>query len=347
MSLSPLEAQGETLAFLRQPSTYRHKTHNPALAETNQCWVVLMGDFAYKMFKAAKAARDNTSLDQRRLNALLEIDANQTLAGNLYLGVRVVVRQANGALALVTTPKATDTVLDYVVRMRRFNDADLLYTRLFANGLEPQHLADLGRLLATFHKGQPVSTRDNLTGYTNSLNRQLGATFIPYVQRLESTVDGALMQELTALFKAEMAACRDLVEARPANAYKHLHGDMDFGNIAFYKGRLVPFDAQVLNVALNQDDVMKDVAYVLAPLFMGGRDDLAKPFVDAYFATRTDANGRAVLHLWVGHAAYVRAGSWLSRAHKMPDGDAKETLLARGRAFQQVARRAFTRQLPL
>lgn len=338
-----MNTQHAVLSFLTTPASYRHTTHNPGVVETNQSWVVLMGNFAYKLYKAGSRPRGNNSPAERLENAQLELAANTKMAGRLYVDILAIVPGQNGLrFAKVGTPGA----VDYVLRMRRFDQADLFYTRLFDGRLTADHLTALADRLAAFHASQPASSAPQLRGCGPTLHRYMSTSVGGYVKFLEETPDGAPLSALADGWAAAMAHARFRLDNRNPWAHRHTHGDMDFGNIALLKGIPTPFDAQVLDPLQAQEDVLLDVGFVLAPLYLGQRPDLAQAFTDRYFAHTGDVEGRQLAYLWVALAALIRAGSWLRRAHKMPDGADKDLLLARGRGFLQVASAAIARELP-
>jgi aminoglycoside phosphotransferase family enzyme len=339
----PTWAQSEILEFLKSPSSHRHTTHTPGVVETNQSWVVLMGNYAYKLYKAGSRPRGNTTPGQRLENAQLELAANTKMAGRLYVGIRAIVPGKKGlTFAKVGTPGA----VDYVLRMRRFDQADLFYTRLFDGRLTADHLTALADRLAAFHASQPPSSAPQLRGCGPTLHRYMTTALSGYVGFLANTSDGAVFAALAEGWAAAMGRERFRLDNRNPWAHRHVHGDMDFGNIALLKSLPTPFDAQVLDPLQAQEDVLLDVGFVLAPLFLAHRPDLARAFADRYFALTGDVEGRQLAYLWVALAALIRAGSWLRRAHRMPDSADKALLLARGRTFLQVARAAIARELP-
>src|SRR3954454_24859305 len=96
--------------------------------ETHISWVFLGGDRAYKLKKPVHLPfLDYGSAERRREMCEEEIRLNRRLAPRIYLGVKAVVPTAGGvALAPANDPDA----IDYVVEMRRFDEARTLGARV-------------------------------------------------------------------------------------------------------------------------------------------------------------------------------------------------------------------------
>lgn len=340
--------QADVIALLSDAQTFGHKTDNPDVLETNQSYVFLWGRFAYKLFKAVDSGiRNNTSLQSRHENALMEMEANAPLAADMYLGVLPVVLKKDGTLAL---GKAGDKrpAVDYVVRMRRFKASDMLYNRLFDGQLNRKQVFDLCHAVGEFHRHQPPATLRDLRGSAAFRNDLENGVF----KRCEVLVGKAITRkQLTELWQAASRAIKQRAHAldnRSMQSFRIIHGDMDFGNIVIWRGKPVPFDAAVLNPRMRHNDVMRDLAYILAPLYMAGQDDLVKYALEGYLASTSDKEGLKILHLWVGYAALVRGRSWLYRAQTATHMSATERaeLTAQGLKYMDIALAAFKGELP-
>jgi uncharacterized protein len=107
---------------LRSPGAYSHPTGRVGLRETHISYVLLAGDFAYKIKKPVDLGFvDFRSLEARRRFCEEEVRLNRRTAPNLYLGV-----------VAITLPEAQPLVggpgkaIEYAVRMARFADDALL-----------------------------------------------------------------------------------------------------------------------------------------------------------------------------------------------------------------------------
>lgn len=337
--------QEKVIAFLRDPNNYHHASHNMAIAETNQSLVFLVGDYAYKLFKSIARYRDNTTPEARLENAQLEMAANKPLAGDLYKEILAVIELHDGKLALVGLEGTSHgQVLDYVVMMHRFDDEALMYTRLFNDTLTKADLYALGRHVANFHNNQPTQAPEN-GGYLAFRHEYLLHWITSFAEKMHCPHGQRMLLDMLTPGLRATDAAKHAFEAR-TNQWCALHGDMDYGNIATFKGKLLPFDAQVL-FGQRSEDPAKDVAYTLAPLYMYGRADLAKSLVDGYKSIIADDTLDQVLPLWVAYAAIVRGSSWLGKSQTVTDPNEAAKYEAFGYRYLQVASRLLKGELSL
>ena len=88
--------QRELLAALRDPAIYAHPVTSIEIVETHISWVILTGQFAYKIKKAVDLGfLDFSTLQQRRHYCEEELRLNVRWAPELYVGL-VSIRGSPG-----------------------------------------------------------------------------------------------------------------------------------------------------------------------------------------------------------------------------------------------------------
>src|ERR687884_1812622 len=88
------------LADLLRPEAFPHPARDVRLIETHISWVILAGEFAYKLRKPVNLGfLDFSTLEQRRADCEAEVLLNRRLCPDLYLGVVDVVERG-GRLAI-------------------------------------------------------------------------------------------------------------------------------------------------------------------------------------------------------------------------------------------------------
>ena len=103
---------------LLEPAAYPHETSNIQLYETHISWVLLTGDFAYKVKKPVDLGfLDFSTLELRGGYCEEELRVNRRTAGELSLDV-VPIGERAGGLRVGLEP-----AVEYAVRMRQFPHA--------------------------------------------------------------------------------------------------------------------------------------------------------------------------------------------------------------------------------
>jgi aminoglycoside phosphotransferase family enzyme/predicted kinase len=238
--------------------------------QTHISVVFLAGSYAYKVKKPVDMGfLDFTTLEQRRHFCHEEVRLNRRLAREVYLGV-VPVSVEDGALRV----DGRGVPVEYAVRMRRLPAEATLERRLLREESLTDALEKLGRKIAMFHAGAEAG---------------------PRVSRYGSW-------EVVAGNARE-----NLLQSRG-----HRGGDLHLDHVYFFPDREPPEDLVVVdciefNERFRYADPISDVAFLAMDLAYHGRRDLARVWVDAYFAFAEDASGRRLLPFYRSYRAAVRA----------------------------------------
>ena len=121
------------------------------LRETHISWVILCGDFAYKIKKPVNFGfLDFSSLERRRHFCHEELRLNRRFSPELYLAVVCITQGEQGPEL-----EGGGTAIDYAVKMRRFNEEQLLDVIAARGELDTNLLRALAREFARLHEALP------------------------------------------------------------------------------------------------------------------------------------------------------------------------------------------------
>jgi len=301
------------------------------LVETHISWVFLTADRALKVKKpVAFPFLDYRDPTRRRELCEQEVRLNRRLAPDLYLGVRGLVPDEGGCA--LTDPGDSEAV-DWAVEMRRFDERDTLAARVAAGTARPELVAEVGRLLADFHRtAQRVPA-----GQGASLAASIDENFDTLAEA------GAIApSELTAARRfatAFLAAAGESLQSRAeAGLVRDGHGDLRAEHVVLGE-RIEVFDCVEFDRRLREIDVGVDLAFLVMDLIHTGRDDLAAVLVGAYRAAGGDPGDDALVSFFACYRAWVRAKVAALRAGELAPGAARTETLDRARAFAATARR--------
>ena len=144
-----VDDQHETIAFLSDPSSYGAGVDRVEIVETHVSMVFLAGDRAYKLKRAVKLPYlDFSTVELRRKACAAELMLNRRTAPSLYLNLRRIARDAAGKMCFASEGRA----IDWVVVMRRFDQALLFDALAQAGGLNQQLMDALADHIASFHE---------------------------------------------------------------------------------------------------------------------------------------------------------------------------------------------------
>lgn len=326
---------------LRRPDRYPHRVEHVELVETHISWVLLAGDTVYKLKKPLNLGfLDFSTLEKRRFFCTEEVRLNQRTAPELYLDV----------IAIRGTPEQPEfggcgEILDYAVRMRRF-DAGAGFDQLLAQGrLEPEHIAKLGRKLAELHRAADTAGPDTDYGTVQSIAGPIRDNFSNLQETLAGEPAAAGLTALQTWTNTELARLTTLINERHRGGFiRECHGDAHLGNVALINGEATLFDCIEFSSELRWIDLMSDVAFAVMDLHCRGKPGFAWRLLDDYLTATGDYRGLRLLPLYLVHRALVRAKVTSLR---LADVDAdREALLSDVSDYLALAQKTSREQRP-
>lgn len=300
-----LALQQRLVAGLHDRRAYSHPVGTVEQIDTHLSTLLLAGDYVYKLKKPlAPGFLDFRSRAARRHFCEEELRLNRRSAPDLYLDVVPVLGSC--ARPRFGTPGEAGHVLDWAVRMRRF-DSDLLFDALARRGtLGETQIDRLAQVLADFHtraEVAPAPAGDAAQVLHWARANLLELQVLPALQPL-----GARLQALLDWTEARHATLAPLLAARQqAGRVRVCHGDLHLGNIVWLDGAPRLFDALEFNAELREIDVISDLAFPFMDLLDHGLPALAWRLLNGWFEASGDYAGAALLGWFAAYRALVRA----------------------------------------
>lgn len=289
-------------ALLTQTECYGHPVGEVRLIETHISWVLLAGDYAYKIKKPVDLGFLDFGTLALRLHACEEeVRLNRRLAPDYYLGV----------VPVTGTPDAphlggAGEAFEYAVRMRRFPPEDTLDHLAQRGELDVDQIDRLAARIARFHLHEcAVASADMSWGEPETIARPVAENFELLAERMPDSVS---LKKLRDWSEAEHRRLKPLMsERKRAGSVRECHGDLHLGNLAWVNGELVIFDCIEFSPALRWIDVISEVAFCYMDLLHRGQDELAMRFLNAWLEATGDYEGVALLRYYAVYRAMVRA----------------------------------------
>jgi uncharacterized protein len=285
-------------------SAFPHLVTHLIKRETHISWVILTGQFAYKIKKPVRLDFiDCTALSTRRRLCEQEVTLNRRLAPDLYLEVVAITRRAG-----VVSVGGSGEIVEYAVKMREFPESQELASLLNSGGVSAAEIADLGLRLGEFHLRAPIAPVEPGFPSTERLRNAVLENLDSLRSNLHATAD---LSELNGLIEWTHDAVHALLPAlrlREHEGYvREGHGDLHARNIVRWGGRLVPFDCLEFDPALRWIDVMNDSAFLFMDLLSHERADLGFAFLNGHLEVTGDYAGLRLLRFYAIYRALVRA----------------------------------------
>ncbi|MGZ5054133.1 MAG: bifunctional aminoglycoside phosphotransferase/ATP-binding protein [Methylobacter sp.] len=298
-----------------------------ALSEANACkviethisWVLLTGQYAYKIKKPVNFGfLDFSTLEKRHSCCIEELRLNKRLAADLYLEVVPITGTPEHPEIGGATP-----AIEYAVKMRQFPSGQLLSEHARNGELDTDQIDQLADLVADFH--ETIEQTDENSPYGDSAN--INHWFIENFDHIRPLlVDDTQKQQLQRLQQwgdSEWRRLAEMMQLRKHQGYvRECHGDLHLSNMTLINGKVTLFDCIEFNPLLRWVDVISEVAFLFIDLLHFGYDHFAYRFLNRYLQYTGDYQGLALLRYYLVYRALVRAKVSLLRMAQQPNDQA-------------------------
>ncbi|MFQ6019422.1 MAG: AAA family ATPase [Dehalococcoidia bacterium] len=329
---------------LLDPRVYPHPVDRVELIQTHVSFVLLAGDYVYKVKKPVNFGfLDFSTLRRRLYYCQQEVALNRRLCPDIYLGVARIT-QAKGGVAV----GGRGRVLEYAVHMRRL-PADRMMDRLLER--DAVTVGMVGRLadrLAEFHRRAETGLRIARYGdwAIRFAWRENFRQWAPYIGYTITPAQDELLREYVRSFLRRRR--RLMRRRREELRIRDCHGDLRADAVCISDGVCI-FDCIEFNRRFRYTDVAGDVGFLAMDLDYRGRPDLARAFLERYVAVSGDRDLPRLIDFYKCYRAAVRGKveGFRSRQPEVSGRDKAQARRAARRYFRLACQYAAGDRPPL
>lgn len=297
----------DSIEQLCRPTAFDHPTGEFTVRETHISWVILCGDYAYKLKKPVDFGfLDFSSPARRKHYCEEELRLNRRFSPELYLEV-VAVTAANDGPEM----GGTGTIIDHAVKMRRFDESQLLDNIAARGDLDKRLVRDIARELARLHNDLPRCFPDPTgteAGTPAALKAALEQNFTQIRQYPLGDTELRQLEIIDRWTRARYDTLLPLMQQRVRDGWViDGHGDDHLGNMAIIEGAVRLFDCIEFNADFRIVDSIAELA--LLDMDLNAREHPAEShrLLTDYLEYRGDYQGLHLLDLYRVYFAVVRA----------------------------------------
>lgn len=292
------------VSALHDPSIYGHEVSDISVIETHISWILLTGNYAYKIKKPIQFSFvDFSTLEKRKFYCHEELRLNGRLAPNLYLDV-VAITGSNEHPSF----KNSSEPIEYAVKMRQFSQQMLLSYLSEHGQLLQQHIDHMAKEIARFHMHIDKVSMEGVLGTPEDIHYWVTDNFEQIESNLEAKNSLTLLKNIKDWSESEHCnKYTQLLHRRSHGFVRECHGDMHLGNMALIEDRVTIFDGIDFNEHLRWVDVMSEVAFVAMDFCKRGYPEFSNRFINLYLQYTGDYAGLCVFHYYSVYRATVRA----------------------------------------
>ena len=290
---------------------YPHPAPEVTLVQTHISYVLLAGDFVYKIKKPVDFGFLNfTTLEKRKHFCEEELLLNRRLCPSLYLGLVAITEQA-GAFSL----DGPGTPVEYAVKMARMPEERMMTKVLGQGGLTEEILdriigilvpfyakAETGPAIAEFGTAQAVSVN-----VLENFEQTQGFIGCPALSQEQ-------FEAISGYARAFLGQEELFADRVRAGRVRDCHGDLYSANICLAE-EIYIYDCIEFNQRFRYCDVASDVAFLAMDLDFHGLPELSHYFIERFCQAAGDTTLLPMLNFYKCYRAYVRGKIGLFTAH--------------------------------
>ena len=289
---------------LLDPARYPERATRVELVETHASWLLLAGDFVYKIKKPiVMPFLDYGTLEQRRQCCEAELQLNRRFAPQLYLAVVPIAGPPdNPQIAGSGHP------VEYAVKMRRFAESCRL-DRLLARGQLPrQVVSDLAATIAGFHQEAATAPSGSIFGKPAQVLAPALENFDELPALLGDEELRLRLARLAQWTRIEFDRLTPCFAARKASGrVRECHGDLHLGNLVLIESQVTLFDCIEFNEELRWIDVASEIAFTYIDFLDQQQPGLAAWLLNEWLICSGDYEAMRVFRFYAVYRALVRA----------------------------------------
>jgi uncharacterized protein len=297
-SLPPL------IAAMMEPAFYPGRPAAVALRQTHISYVLLAGDFVYKVKKPVRFPfLDASCLARRRKLCEEEVRLNRRLSRGVYLGVVPIVRR--GAGYALGGPETAAAACEFAVKMRRLDESRMLDRLVREGTADASMMRAVAARVFSFH-ATAADTQGWRWGSAAAVWSRVIGDLTDYERFIDYTVAKDAFADIERYCRAFIASHRETIDERArVGKVRECHGDLRADQICVDR-EISIFDCLEFSERLRYCDVASEVAFLAMDLDRLEAPALAQQFVASYVELAGDAGMAAMLPFYKCYRASIR-----------------------------------------
>lgn len=287
-----------------KPEFYGHPVDTCQLIETHISWVILTGNFAYKIKKPINLGFvDFSTLKKRKFYCDEELRLNRRLAPDIYLDVIPISGSTENPVLT-----AKEKAFEYAVKMQQFADNMQLDHILARNELRQDIVDSFADLIAQFHQHIEIANIASDFGQPEQVYKPAKENFIQIRELISDKPKTDLLSKIERWTEDTFNDIKNLFEQRKEKGFiRECHGDLHLRNLAWHENKPLAFDCLEFNENFRWIDVVSEIAFLIMDLEVHNQPELAQHFLNKYLELTGDYEGCRVLRFYLVYRVMVRA----------------------------------------
>jgi aminoglycoside phosphotransferase family enzyme len=287
---------------LLDPQAYPHKPQKIELVQTQMSFILLTGEYAYKIKKPVNLGYlDYTTLEKRHFFCRQELELNKRLCADAYLAVVPIVEE-KGEFRIEGRGKA----IEYAVKMRQLPRERMMDVLLLRGQVIPEMVARVAEKLADFHQRAQTNPRIAAFGRLGVIRQNTNENFAQTEKYVGITIPKAKYERIKDYTDSFIKSNASLFEKRVREGrIRDCHGDLHAAHVCFTDDICI-YDCIEFNDRFRYSDVASELAFLAMDLDRYQQPDLSRHLMNTYVTLSHDEELLKLLNFYKCYRAYVR-----------------------------------------
>lgn len=332
--LSDVISPGSVRSLLHADA-YDHPAPDARIIQTHISWVLLAGEFAYKIKKPVRLGfLDYSTLPLRKEMCEREVRLNRRTCSDAYLGVVPVVERDRRLYFY-----GAGNIVEYAVKMRRFAEEGWLSSRIERGDATPALARRIAESVHAFHVAAESGAGVAAFGSHDAVRALWEQNLEEIAPFAGDTIRPELLHAITRYGHRFLEANRALIDQRASSGRaRDCHGDLRADAIHIGAERQICMtDCIEFSDRFRCGDIAGDVAFLAMDLDFRRREHLSDEFAGRY--AELSAGDETLPHVAPFYRCYRAAvrGKVESITAREPEVGSDQARAARDRAVRYFA----------
>jgi len=323
-----------TVRALLKSQAYPHKPQKIELVQTQMSFIILTGEYVYKIKKPVNLGYlDYTTLEKRHFFCHQELELNRRLCPGAYLAVVPIVER-KGELRVEGQGKA----IEYAVKMKQLSQDRMMDVLLPRGQVTLEMVARVAEKLVNFHQKAETNQKIAAFGRLDVIRRNCDENFAQTEKYIGTSITAEEYQHIKNYTNNFIDSNASLFDKREREGkIRDCHGDLHAAHVCFTDDICI-YDCIEFNERFRYSDVVSEIAFLAMDLDRYQQAGLSRYLVNTYVGLSHNEELLKLLDFYKCYRAYVRGKveSFKLDDPYIPEEEKAKVLIA-ARSYFQLA----------
>ena len=287
---------------LLESQAYPHKPQKIELVQTQMSFILLTGEYVYKIKKPVNLGYlDYTTLEKRHFFCQQELKLNRRLCPGAYLAVVPIVEERS-ELRIEGRGKA----IEYAVKMKQLPQDRMMDVLLPRGRVTLEMVARVAEKLVGFHQRAETNQKIATFGRLDVIHQNTDENFAQTEKYIGTSITAEEYQHIKNCTDNFIDSNASLFDKRVREGkIRDCHGDLHAAHVCFTDDICI-YDCIEFNDRFRYCDVVSEVAFLAMDLDRYQQSGLSRHLVNTYVELSHDKELLKLLDFYKCYRAYVR-----------------------------------------